>query len=1086
MVRSTRIAVILLTISSCVVLSSRAEAQDSIPSMVYFAGFEDFSEGDYGEALEFFDDALRGATKIGMQPWIDSTCYHTMIGECHYRMGNYAEALDAYEAALRIQVAYPDWIGRMQLAGPTPLARIGTPWGDTTLKANLARYPQKGSFRIDQQSIVESGGKPAIGKKFEYRIIQAEEIVRCTALAMRRRIEILGPLCEYDPLSHDLFQVMSKQRGIPNHWSKCWIDTLHGLALLSVGKEKEALPVLSRGLTAMGQFHHNLTSTIFLELGRRQMAAGEFAKAMELFHEAAVAAFYYLDASCLEDALRLKAEAYLAKGNKGPEPSIVQTLAWARAQGYRPIAASLAIPLAEMHLLQGDKAKARSALQEASIAMGRMPFRAGIIGARCDYVNAMLAYHDLKLTDGNKALAAAMERMQRVSPWLFQIRLLEGHFNSGSISTSGPITLRGAMDLYSFLLRDPNVIDWSAQPMDSLAVMKTPHSSAYDHWFLIAIERNDLETAFEIADRARRHRFFNTLVFGGRLLALRALLETPPELLDQLDAVKRQDFLTRFQQVGEFNKASELIRSQLETLPLVAPDDATARQWRAGLEQWDAVSNRQEAMLRAIAVRRESIPLIAPPVRTMKDIRESLPENQAILIFYAVGDDMYAYLMNAEDYDFWRVRSMPLVRKLLVEYLHSLGHYTQNRELSIDDLQDDAFKAKSQQLLTAIMIGSRADFTDEFPQLAIVPDGLLWYVPFESLHIEIDGKLRPLISRFALRYAPTASLAVPGKRQGRALMTETLVEVGKLYPQDDEKVAQNAFLKMSETLPRLTALYGTSMPGSTATYASLVKRLVVLDEIEPPLGSPYAWSPIQIDAKKPGNQLDDWMALPWGGPQVIILPGFRTPAEDGLKRANPKTPGRGMFLSLCAMMSGGADTVLISRWRPGGQSTFDLVADFLAHLDEEDAADAWRQAVYTVAAQPVDVEKEPRIRATADAEPLKANHPFFWSAFMLVDRGTPTKVEEEVPDVPELLGPEDAPEEGDQSEEDEEDVDVMEGLETEEESDDATETEDAADTESEEDASEDAAPEEDSDSEEDSGELQYDPIDGTIIIPKSK
>ena len=50
-----------------------------------------------------------------------------------------------------------------------------------------------------------------------------------------------------------------------------------------------------------------------------------------------------------------------------------------------------------------------------------------------------------------------------------------------------------------------------------------------------------VSTALEISERARRHVFFSSLALGGRLHALRWLLECPPETLDKKAAVQRQE-----------------------------------------------------------------------------------------------------------------------------------------------------------------------------------------------------------------------------------------------------------------------------------------------------------------------------------------------------------------------------------------------------------------------------------------------------------------------------------------------------------------------------------------------------------------
>ena len=49
---------------------------------------------------------------IAASRWIDSICYYTMIGESLYHQGKYAEALDNYNAALRLQLAYPNWMAK--------------------------------------------------------------------------------------------------------------------------------------------------------------------------------------------------------------------------------------------------------------------------------------------------------------------------------------------------------------------------------------------------------------------------------------------------------------------------------------------------------------------------------------------------------------------------------------------------------------------------------------------------------------------------------------------------------------------------------------------------------------------------------------------------------------------------------------------------------------------------------------------------------------------------------------------------------------------------------------------------------------
>jgi CHAT domain-containing protein len=85
-------------------------------------------------------------------------------------------------------------------------------------------------------------------------------------------------------------------------------------------------------------------------------------------------------------------------------------------------------------------------------------------------------------------------------------------------------------------------------------------------------------------------------------------------------------------------------------------------------------------------------------------------------------------------------------------------------------------------------------------------------------------------------------------------------------------------------------------------------------------------------------------------------------------------------------MASGTRTVLISRWRTAGQSSYDLTREFTQELPHTTAANAWQRAVQLVSTGPLDLTREPRVRATAD-EMLTAEHPFFWSGYLLVDTG---------------------------------------------------------------------------------------------------
>ena len=319
-----------------------------------------------------------------------------------------------------------------------------------------------------------------------------------------------------------------------------------------------------------------------------------------------------------------------------------------------------------------------------------------------------------------------------------------------------------------------------------------------------------------------------------------------------------------------------------------------------------------------------------------------------------------------------------------------MGQFGPNHEMAVKDFADAKWKQSARQVLDALLKGSPADFSQSFDELAIVPDGVLWYLPFEALQVKVDGQPQPLLSRFRIRYAPTLSLCAP-QGPGRNPTGNTAVVAGKLYPNDKDEVTQKAFEQLAAVVPG-AVLLKPPPPAPSSLYSTLFQRLIVLEDLVPS-DDPYGWNPAPLDRSKAGGTVADWLVLPWGRPDVIVLPGFHTAAEDALKRVHRGPPGNEMFLSVCGLMASGARTLLVSRWRTGGQSSFDLVREFAQELPHTSPADAWQRAVLLDMDSRVNLEGEPRIKRGPADETPKASHPFFWAGYMLVDCTPPPKPE---------------------------------------------------------------------------------------------
>lgn len=969
-------------LSLCQSAAAQIGPGDSVPGHAYFNTLPLFHDGDYRAARVAFLAESRGGMRSVGGGWIDGICYYTMAGECQYQLGQMQAALDSYNAALKVYVAYSNWMLRVQFPQAILPATVGavraTPWGQSKRGATIGQFPDTyliGQGQVDQTAVVTGGG---VVQNPVLIPVHVAEIVRATTLAIRRRHEILGPICKFDPFSNTLVDVLARRPGPPNHWSEAWINVQLGCAYSAAGNTAQAKTALERAVLVGGQFDHPLTSTALLELGHIALAGGELAAASRYCEEATYAALAFPDAGVMEEAFRLGTLAHLLLKQKTAYPPLAPAIGWAKSQGNRQLQASLVLLAAESTASLGDNDSAAGFVANARVLVGRTDLAISQLGARMNHLGAFVAYHAGNVAAGDQSLAAALDFQRSGSLWMFQIVQADGRYSSGDFSD------RVGMSLYELVLRDPTPADWVSSPLECLSMLTTPHDAVLEHWFEAALKNGkDHETALEIADRARRHRFFSTLPMGGRLLALRWILEGPVELLGEAGLLQRQDLLARYPRYGQLAAEAAKIRARLAQEPVVAETAEARRQQTDQLAALAKLSETQELILREIAVRREPAEMVFPPLRKTKDIQQALPDGQVLLAFFATSRNLYAFLYSHDKYAAWRVHSPVQLQKQISNLLREMGNFDANHEVTPAELAKGSWRATGAKVMSLLLERSNVDLAGNFEEIVIVPDGLLWYLPFDALTVGKGDEAKLLISRARVRYAPTAGLAVPYTAAHKPRPRVGVV-LGKMHPQDDDSVTVAAFEELGPAVSGAVAL-PRSLPAPSSLYRMVLDGLIVLDDIEPTSGA-YDWSPAQLDRGKPGGSLGSWFALPWGGPEQIILPGFHTGAESGLRKS--QAAGEDLFLSLCGLMSSGARTILLSRWRTGGQSSVELVREFAQELSHTAPAEAWQRSVQVAADTPIEPEHEPRVaKNSAGGEAPKAGHPFFWAGYMLVDSG---------------------------------------------------------------------------------------------------
>ena len=962
---------------------ARAQLPAAAPGPEYYVAIEQLFAGEYRDAERGFAEALRGARKTVNARWMDSICYHAMLGETYFQSGRLDLALDQFTLACTLHLQYPQWLLRVNFnSEPRPdasRARLPIPWGASRRQATLGVLPDSmlvSIGTIDTSQQVQRGG---VVTQAQFWPLNVVEVLRATALAVRRRNELLGPLGPHDAVSKRLVAAFDRGAAPPNHWSHAWIAVLRGLALAGVGQREEALAQLEQGQVLAGTFDHGLTGVSLVEQGRLRMEGGAGPEAGEFFTEASYSAFYYNDLSVLDDALRWGVAYRLAHGIETANPALATAAAWARRNRLDHLAGRAQLGLADELLAVRRGSEAAAAWQS-----GQPRLRDAAQGPLGTYALWLAARIELPAGRGTatEKLETALQRQAAMSPRNLQIALANRLFDAQTLPS------RTALDAYAQLLGDPSPSDVAVRLLDALAVIRTPHRAAFDRWMSAALERDDLAAALDVADRDARRRFHQSLPLAGRVAAVRRLAAAPAADLGPEERAARNDLLLAWPALDEAIAEADACAAELGRLWQPADDK---QQLAANLPLWrdyrQALDLRERSLAAAALDRIPAAYAFPPPLPA--DWRKRFAPGEAALVFHDSPAGMLALLFTAQDAAVWNCGPTAELAARIGELLRALGNNDGNREVSVAVLQSDAWRKPAAELFDALFAKAPLDI-EGLDELVVVPDGVLWYAPFEALQVRTETYAGALSGIARVRYAPTLGLAFRFREPWRRVQRAAVV-VGALLPGDDQEQRVAAVQPLLDAIDNALAI----PPGPPATgpvAASLIDALVNFEEIEVSPDAPYGWSPLALDRSASRESLGSWLGLPGVGPQRVVLPGLRTAAERGGRAARrgddaEQTPGDELFLSACALMAAGSETLLLSRWHVGGQSTVDFVREFLQEAPHTSASDAWQRCLQLAAEWPVDPTSEPRLKAPPQGAQLTAAHPFFWAGYLLVDSG---------------------------------------------------------------------------------------------------
>ncbi|MFQ5604488.1 MAG: CHAT domain-containing protein [bacterium] len=399
-------------------------------------------------------------------------------------------------------------------------------------------------------------------------------------------------------------------------------------------------------------------------------------------------------------------------------------------------------------------------------------------------------------------------------------------------------------------------------------------------------------------------------------------------------------------------------------------------------------------------VMQKQLPKLRPRVLNYLEIQSKVLGSNQVLIEYLVGEeDSYVWMVTADKLLF---KPLNLSRKALADLLaevsplfaseRSSSSSLGRSRTSVRDHLDAQFNFEALQNLYNVLIGS--PIGSELPQdaeLVIVPDDLLFYLPFEILVAEVkNNQPEYLIENSAISYSSSASLLAPalydssllssgllalGNPQGLELTEDRADLFAAVLPEDTKFVRNNQFTPLPFAgleVQRIRAIYPavTAFAGASATESLFKKRaedfrilhLAVhgLANEHQPLFSGLALAPDQVNGEDGFLHAFEILNLELQAELVVL-----SACESAVGRL---LSGEGLLSLTRSFFYAGAQSVVASLWSVSDETTAKLMQAFYANLKNGLSRNAALQ--------------QAKLSLIGSGE--KDSNPFYWAPFVLM------------------------------------------------------------------------------------------------------
>jgi tetratricopeptide (TPR) repeat protein len=937
----------------------------------YYAALDFLEEGQTEQAIIGFDQALQQSRGVDNERGIDSIPPLVMSGECLLMQGHIGMALEQYDSALALSVKCAGWLS---LLGQSPQGKAeqrsrDISWG-TENSRNADYYAVSDPWPIalggaDVLLETPSGRGVAAGKLVP---IDAQEILRCQAIALRRRLQLMGPLTPHNPLTPTLPQafVLSKDKQYGDT-IRAGIALCSTLAKLGIQDDANALTAIRQFVALPSGQDHPLSAVALLSLADRAIDSNDLQSALDFAQEASLTAARAGQIEHVDEAIELwsKCVVHSDRDVASVNKTLQQVSKWSSGKS-RLLGIRCQVEVVRQAALRGDSVAARK--QGAAATSLLLPKQIVLpkLDAVVDYSLSRIAFLDGNIAQGVQKLEESLipfmgdSQLDVGSPSLFQLRLLTRLMQNGRIADEVGIPVLG------HLLQKKRPGHWRVHVQEQLAFQTADRSDATNLFCLRKLASPSALEHAEAADFLFAERFQQQSVLQGRLLEMRYAVHTDSDRWNPSQRSLLEPFWKGLQPLVQ---NAEKIRSWNKQFAQAAKYDS--RKWTdeesKRLDAMLKLCTAQESLVWTTAVSPVSIPVSFPPRLDWQSTKSLFLDNDGIVHYVAIEGEMYGILYAKGEWSSWKINQSGL-STLLGQTMQMIRDGAGANQPELHKSLDTLRKAILPDPIWSKLLGC--------DRWVIVPDGDLWLLPFELLPLRSVREFAPAVSQHPITYLPTLGCAPLLLRKESRNGTPVVQQSPTFWSSKTE--VQKSLQDRLVAIPHQAILDIMAVQNAPPSRCVKTTAPAIVSFLNTSWSDPNM---ILLGVDKAPNQgtLAAWNQLPWGTPNKLWLFGTNYTPDASIPTADA---WRKLVLSLVAQ---GTEQMMIARWPVGGKSTMLLTESLADYSSSGRFSDSWQRSVAGLWAEELNPQDESILpKNGGGASRITGSLPMYWSGYVPV------------------------------------------------------------------------------------------------------